>query len=237
MFQLGKIVPGHDRLYGPPPSATSCGNAFRLPIILGRRHRLALITVVGQCVGAQRYEEAKRYIHKLTGLAYLFMFFFSMLFDRQILAAHYKSSDFFSLFLCPRQPTPPSRSCCGTACSCGLLARCLPTACQTAPHCGQRRSLHHRLDSVDVDLPHLRGGAFWALCSAWARWAPGLPCSWTGLSAFVFFAVRLHSTNGSTASCSKKWLPSINNTQKDLSIPGQVLFTSDYFEAIPGPKL
>lgn len=82
MFQLGKIiVQGMIASYGTAAIAANavCNSIAGFPIIPGSAIGLALITVVGQCVGAQRYEEAKQYIHKLTGLAYLFMFFFNAL--------------------------------------------------------------------------------------------------------------------------------------------------------------
>ena len=75
MFQLGKIiVQGMIASYGTAAIAANavCNSIAGFPIIPGSAIGLALITVVGQCVGAQRYEEAKQYIHKLTGLAYFF---------------------------------------------------------------------------------------------------------------------------------------------------------------------
>lgn len=80
MFQLGKIiVQGMVASYGTSAIAANavCNSIAGFPIIPGTAIGLAMITVVGQCVGAQRYEEAKRYIHRLTGLAYLFMLVFN----------------------------------------------------------------------------------------------------------------------------------------------------------------
>ena len=82
MFQVGKLlVAGLISSFGTAAIAANavCNSIAGFPIIPGSAIGLALITVVGQCVGAQRYEEAKQYIHKLTGLAYLFMFFFNAL--------------------------------------------------------------------------------------------------------------------------------------------------------------
>lgn len=76
MFQLGKIIiQGMIASYG---TAAIAANAVStsiagFPIIPGTAIGLAMITVVGQCVGAGHYEEAKRYTLKLTGLSYLFM--------------------------------------------------------------------------------------------------------------------------------------------------------------------
>ena len=38
-----------------------------------------MITVVGQCVGARQYDQAKSYIYRLTGLAYVFMLVLNIL--------------------------------------------------------------------------------------------------------------------------------------------------------------
>lgn len=38
-----------------------------------------MITIVGQCIGAKRYDEAKRYMFRLTGLAYVLMIFVNII--------------------------------------------------------------------------------------------------------------------------------------------------------------
>lgn len=82
MFQLGKIiVQGMLVSYG---TAAVAANAVAtsiagFPIIPGTAIGLAMITVVGQCVGAQKYEEAKKYMFKLTALSYGFMLILNIL--------------------------------------------------------------------------------------------------------------------------------------------------------------
>lgn len=82
MFQLGKIiVQGMIASYGTAAIAANavCNSIAGFPIIPGTAIGLAMVTVVGQCVGAQRYEEAKKYIVRLTGLAYIFMLILNIL--------------------------------------------------------------------------------------------------------------------------------------------------------------
>lgn len=82
MFQLGKIiVQGMIASYGTAAIAANavCGSIAGFAIIPGSAIGLAMVTVVGQCVGARRYDEAKSYTLKLTGLAYVFMLFMNLL--------------------------------------------------------------------------------------------------------------------------------------------------------------
>lgn len=82
MFQLGKIiVQGMVASYGTSSIAANaiCNSIAGFAIIPGSAIGLAMLTVVGQCVGARRYDEAKRYIFKLTGLAYLMMIVLNIL--------------------------------------------------------------------------------------------------------------------------------------------------------------
>lgn len=75
MFQLGKIiVQGMIASYGTAAIAANavCNSIAGFPIIPGTAIGLAMITVVGQCVGARQYDQAKSYIYRLTGLAYVF---------------------------------------------------------------------------------------------------------------------------------------------------------------------
>lgn len=73
MFQVGKIL--LQSLITSFGTVALTANAVAstlstLPQIPGSAIGLALITVVGQCIGAGRYDEAKRYTLRLTGLAY-----------------------------------------------------------------------------------------------------------------------------------------------------------------------
>ncbi len=76
MFQVGKILVQSlvVSLGTASIAANAVGNSVAaLPQIPGAAIGLAMITVVGQCVGAGRLEEAKAYTFKLTGLAYAAM--------------------------------------------------------------------------------------------------------------------------------------------------------------------
>lgn len=82
MFQLGKIiVQGMIVSYGTAAIAANAvsSSIAGFPIIPGTAIGLAMITVVGQCVGAEKYEEAKRYTYRLTMLAYGFMLILNIL--------------------------------------------------------------------------------------------------------------------------------------------------------------
>ena len=82
MFQLGKIiVQGMIASYGTAAIAANavCNSIAGFPIIPGTAIGLAMITVVGQCVGARQYDQAKSYIYRLTGLAYVFMLVLNIL--------------------------------------------------------------------------------------------------------------------------------------------------------------
>lgn len=76
MFQIGRLMTqGLVATFGlTATTANAIGmSLFAFPQIPGTAIGLAMVTVVGQCIGARRQEEAKRYTLKLTGLAYLAM--------------------------------------------------------------------------------------------------------------------------------------------------------------------
>lgn len=76
MFQIGKIlVQGLVASFGTVAIAANAvaNSVASMAVIPGAAVGLGMITIVGQCVGAKRYDEAKRYMFKLTGLAYLLM--------------------------------------------------------------------------------------------------------------------------------------------------------------------
>lgn len=76
MFQIGKIlVQGFVASFGTIAIAANAvaNSVASMAVIPGAAVGLGMITIVGQCVGARRYDEAKRYMFKLTGLAYVLM--------------------------------------------------------------------------------------------------------------------------------------------------------------------
>lgn len=76
MFQIGRLMTqGLVATFGlTATTANAIGMSLSaFPQIPGTAIGLAMVTVVGQCIGARRQEEAKRYTLKLTGLAYLTM--------------------------------------------------------------------------------------------------------------------------------------------------------------------
>lgn len=76
MFQVGKIlVQSLVATFGTASiTANAVANSASSVIFVpGGAIGLAMLTVVGQCVGAGNYKEAKSYIIKLTGLAYVAM--------------------------------------------------------------------------------------------------------------------------------------------------------------------
>lgn len=76
MFQIGRLMTqGLVATFGlTATTANAIGMSLSaFPQIPGTAIGLAMVTVVGRCIGARRQEEAKRYTLKLTGLAYLAM--------------------------------------------------------------------------------------------------------------------------------------------------------------------
>lgn len=74
MFQVGKIlVQGLIASFGTAAITANAvaGTIAGLEVIPGSAIGLAMITVVGQCVGANDYEQAKKYAAKLMKIAYL----------------------------------------------------------------------------------------------------------------------------------------------------------------------
>lgn len=77
MFQIGKIlVAGIVTSFGTASIAANAvaNNIAGLEIIPGAAMGLAIVTVVGQCVGANDYKQAKYYAKYLMKLTFLFMF-------------------------------------------------------------------------------------------------------------------------------------------------------------------
>ncbi len=73
-FSLGRlIVAGMITLFGTSQVSANAvaGNIDRLGIIIGQAMGLAMVTVVGQCIGARDTEQAKYYTKKLLGWTYL----------------------------------------------------------------------------------------------------------------------------------------------------------------------
>lgn len=76
MFQIGKIlVQGVVASFGTVAlAANAVANSIStFPNIAGSAVGLALITIVGQCCGAGRYDEAKKYVIRLGVVTYLMM--------------------------------------------------------------------------------------------------------------------------------------------------------------------
>ncbi|MDO4459369.1 MAG: MATE family efflux transporter [Clostridia bacterium] len=73
VFQLGKIIVASIVAVLGTSSITAnaiCGNLASFQITPGMAVGVAMVTVVGQCVGAQKYDEARMYIRKLMFVAY-----------------------------------------------------------------------------------------------------------------------------------------------------------------------
>ena len=73
-FSLGRlIVASMITLFGTSQVSANAvaGNIDRLGIIIGQAMGLAMVTVVGQCVGAQDTDQANHYIKKLLGWTYI----------------------------------------------------------------------------------------------------------------------------------------------------------------------
>lgn len=76
MFQFGKIlVQSLIATFGTYSIAANAvtSNIAQMQIIPGMAMGLALVTVVGQCVGANQYDQAKYYIKKIMKMTYLSM--------------------------------------------------------------------------------------------------------------------------------------------------------------------
>lgn len=77
MFQIGKLLTqGLITTFGTAAiAANACGSTVEtLADIPAIAIGLGLVTVVGQCVGAGDYKQARYYAKKLLGMAYLFLF-------------------------------------------------------------------------------------------------------------------------------------------------------------------
>lgn len=77
MFQFGKIlVQSLIATFGTYSIAANAvsNNLAQMQIIPGMAMGLAMVTVVGQCVGASQYDQAKYYIRKLMKITYASMF-------------------------------------------------------------------------------------------------------------------------------------------------------------------
>lgn len=76
MFQIGKIlVQGLVASFGTAVIAANAmaNNIAMIPHVSGSAIGLAMVTVVGQCVGAGEFEQARKYMLGLTGLVYVSM--------------------------------------------------------------------------------------------------------------------------------------------------------------------
>ena len=76
MFQIGKVlVQGLVTSFGTVVIAANAmaNNITLLPHVSGNAIGLAMVTVVGQCVGAGEFGQAKKYMLRLTGLVYCTM--------------------------------------------------------------------------------------------------------------------------------------------------------------------
>ena len=76
MFQIGKILVASLIASFGTASITAnavANSASSLVFVPAMAIGLGMITVVGQCVGAEDFKQAQNYMLKLTGVAYLFM--------------------------------------------------------------------------------------------------------------------------------------------------------------------
>lgn len=99
IFQIGKVLVASIVAGFGTVSITAnavAGNLASLQIIPGTAIGMAMITVVGQCVGAKDYEAVKKYMRKLMLIAYIaiwFMTAFMLLFSKNILSFYALSEE------------------------------------------------------------------------------------------------------------------------------------------------
>lgn len=99
IFQIGKVLVASIVAGFGTVSITAnavAGNLASLQIIPGTAIGMAMITVVGQCVGAKDYEAVKKYTRKLMLIAYIaiwFMTAFMLLFSKNILSFYALSEE------------------------------------------------------------------------------------------------------------------------------------------------
>ena len=105
IFQIGKIIVASIVAVLGTTSITAntiCSNLAGFQVTPGMAVGVAMITVVGQCVGAKEYEQARKYIRKLMLVAYCLVWFmtaFLLIFHKPILSLYNLSEETESLTL------------------------------------------------------------------------------------------------------------------------------------------
>ncbi len=103
MFQVGKLMTQSIiSSFGTAAiAANACGSTVELLAdIPGTAMGMALVTIVGQCVGAGRYDEVKKYTKKLIGVTYIFMISLNLIlmFLATIIAGWYNLTELGSMY-------------------------------------------------------------------------------------------------------------------------------------------
>ena len=122
-----------------PPVASSMAGFQCIP---GNGISLAIITVVGQCVGADRYDEARYYVKKLFKYSYLILFGLNLI----MFAAYPLILGLYNL-------QSETEAVAWNLCIAHGIGACTLWAMSFCPAGGGRRALHHdRLCRVHVGL-------------------------------------------------------------------------------------
>lgn len=192
IFQIGKILVASIVSGFGTISITAnavAGNLASLQVIPGMALGMAMITVVGQCIGAKDYEAVKKYTKKLMLITYgvvWAMTLLMLLFSKQILSFYSLSAEtttmtmevFIVHGICAVIVWP--------------LAFALPNALRAANDV--RFTMIVSLLSMWIfDRLQL---SFWRSTLTWAFWAHGLQCVSIGSAAAPALSSALRAENG-----------------------------------------